>query len=108
MNKEKFNTGSYLEIVIYVPESLTDPLSSYISDNLTASVIFEETENSEITGVKFVMEESAHVNQLNDLRHYLSQIAEINSVSVPEIHEKIIESVDSEENYRKSVEPMIP
>ena len=106
MSNENSDTGSYLEITIYVPETLSDPVSSYITDYITASIIFEETENSEITGVKFVMEKIADVKQLNGLRLYLAQIAEINNIAIPEIHEKIIESVDSEEGYRKSANPI--
>ncbi|MEE8405078.1 MAG: hypothetical protein V3S17_06780, partial [candidate division Zixibacteria bacterium] len=100
MSKEHSDSGSYLEIIIYVPETLADPVSSYITDYITAGIIFEETENSEITGVKFVMEKIADVKQLNGLRLYLTEIAEINNIAIPEIHEKIIESGDSEEKYR--------
>ncbi len=99
MSKENSDTGSYLEIKIYVPETLADPVSSYITDNITASIIFEETENSEITGVKFVMEKIADVKQLNGLRLYLTQIAEINGIAIPEIHEKIVEYVDWQAEY---------
>jgi len=103
MNKNNTDTGSYLEIIIFVPSSLADPVSSYITDNITASIIFEETENSKITGVMFFTDNPAELNQLDGLRLYLSQIAEINSIAIPEIHEKIVESVDWQAEYRKSI-----
>jgi len=106
MNKEDSDTGSYREIIIHVPKTLTDPLSNYITDNITSGVIFEETENSEITGIKFYTETSADTSQLNSLRLYLAQIAEINRISIPEIHKRVIQSVDWEEEYRKSVKPV--
>ena len=106
MSKDDSDTGSYLEIVIYVPEILTDPICNYIAENITASIIFEETENSEITGLKFCMKEPADENQLNALRLYLTQIAQINSISIPEIYERVVEAVDWEEDYRKSVKPV--
>ena len=106
MNKENSDTGSYLEILIYIAETLADPVCDYIADNIAASVVLEETENSEITGLKFCMKEPADENQLNALRLYLSQISEINNIAIPEIHEKIIESVDSVGDYRKSVKPV--
>ncbi|MEE8149200.1 MAG: 50S ribosomal protein L11 methyltransferase, partial [candidate division Zixibacteria bacterium] len=52
---------------------------------------------------KFCMEKPADINQLDGLRLYLSQIAEINSIAIPEIHEKIVESVDWQAEYRKSI-----
>ena len=106
MSKDDSDTGSYLEILIYIPETLTDPICNYIAENITSSIIFEETENSEITGLKFCMKEPADENQLNALRLYLAQIAEINSISIPEIHEMTVTSVDWEEDYRKSVKPV--
>ena len=106
MSKDDSDTGSYLEIVIYVPEILTDPICNYIAENITASIIFEETENSEIAGLKFCMKEPADENQLNALRLYLTQIAQINSISIPEIYERVVEAVDWEEDYRKSVKPV--
>ncbi|MCH9025151.1 MAG: 50S ribosomal protein L11 methyltransferase [candidate division Zixibacteria bacterium] len=33
-------------------------------------------------------------------------MAEINNIAIPELHEKIIESVDSAEDYRRSVKPV--
>ena len=106
MNKENSETGSYLEIIIYVPEILADPVSSYLTDNITRGIVFEETENSKLTGVKFFMEEPADMNQLNGLRLYLAQIAEINRIAIPEIHERSVKSVDWVEEYRKSVKPV--
>ena len=106
MNKENSDTGSYLEIVVYVPEILIDLICNYIAENIAVSVVFEETENSEITGLKFCVKEPADENQLNALRLYLTQIAEINSISIPEIHEMTVKSVDWEEDYRKSVKPV--
>ena len=106
MNEENSDTGSYLEIIIYVPKTLADPVSSYLTDNITTSVVFEETENSGITGVKFFMEEPEDINQLNRLRLYLAQIAEINNIAIPEIRERSVKAVDWEEEYRKSVKPV--
>jgi len=106
MNKEDSDTGSYREIIIYVPKTLTDAVASYLTDNITSGVIFEETENSEITGIKFYTDTSADTSQLNSLRLYLAQIAEINRIGIPEIHKKLVQSVDWEEEYRKSVKPV--
>jgi len=106
MNKENSNTGSYLEFIINVPEALADPVSSYLTDNMTTCLVFDETENSGITGVKFSMEEPADIKLLNGLHLYLAQIAEINNIAIPEIHESSVKSVDWEEEYRQSVKPV--
>ncbi len=106
MNEENSDTGSYLEIIIYVPKTLADPVSSYLTDNITTSVVFEETENSGITGVKSFIKEPADINQLNRLRLYLAQIAEINNIAIPEIRERSVKAVDWEEEYRHSVKPV--
>ncbi len=106
MNKEKSKTGSYLEILIYIAETLADPVCDYIAENIAVGVVLEETENSNVTAVKFYIEETADINRMNALRHYLAQIAEINSIAIPEIHERVVEVVDWEEKYRKSVKPV--
>ena len=106
MNKENSYTGSYLEIIVYIPKNLADPISNYITDNITPGLIFEETENSKLTGVKFYIKEPADISQLNGLRLYLDEIADINNIAVPEIREKLVKSVDWEDEYRKSVKPV--
>lgn len=106
MSKDDSDTGSYLEIIIDVPEIVTDPICNYITENIAASIIFEETDNSEITGLKFCMKKPADENQIDALRLYLSQISEINNIAIPEIHEKSVSAADSEEDYRKSVRPV--
>ena len=106
MNKESSYPGSYLEITVYIPKHLADPISNYITDNIAAGLILEETENFELTGVKFYIDEPADKSHLNGLRLYLAEIADINDIAVPEIRETIVKAVDWEEEYRKSVKPV--
>lgn len=106
MKKETSFAGSFLEITVYIPKNLADAVSNYITDNITSGLVFEETENSKSTGVKFYIEEPADISHLNGLRLYLAEMADLNSIAAPEIRERMVNSVNWEDEYRKSVKPV--
>lgn len=100
---------SYIEVSVAVPNNLCDAVCNFIIENICAGLVLEEEEGSDETCVKFYLLESRRNDFDQKLTTYFSSLISMGEslARVPRIEEKRVRSVEWEEQYRRSVEPIL-
>ncbi len=101
------NPQAYTEAKVEVPRLLTDAVCDFIVENISAGLVLEEEEDSPVTGIKFYVARDDKKNWRGLLTGYLSHLVDRSTTAVPSIKERLIESIEWEEQYRQSVKPIL-
>lgn len=107
MKKPQTAVTKFTEATVFVPRSLADAVSSYVTDNIASGVILDESENVSMVGVKFYVPKTSKNDFRPGLKKYLSQIVSIEMPETPRIIESTIASKDWESSYKKSIKPVL-
>lgn len=107
MKKPNAAVTKFTEATVFVPRILADAVSSYVTDNIASGVIFDDSENASMVGIKFYVLKSQKDDFRPGLNKYLSQIVSIEMPEAPRIIESTIASQDWESLYKKSIKPVL-
>jgi len=107
MKKPLLDVKEYTEATVFVPRSLADAVSNYVTDNIVSGIILDESENVSMIGIKFYVPAINKKDFRPALNKYLSQIVSMEMPEPPKIHESSIASKDWEESYKKSMRPIL-
>ena len=107
MKKPTAVVTKFTEATVVVPRILADAVSSYVTDNIASGVIFDDSENASMVGIKFYVPKTENDDFRPGLKKYLSQIVSIEMPEMPRIIESTIASQDWESSYKKSIKPVL-
>ncbi len=103
---DEIKPRAYVEARLEVPRSLADAVCNFIIENICSGLVLEETEDSEVTGIKFYVSQEGTKDWRGLLTGYLSHLVNSSMPRAPSIAERIIKNIEWEEQYRKSVTPI--
>lgn len=100
---------SYIEVSVNIPRNLCDAVCNFIIENICAGLVLEEEEESDETCVKFYLLESRRNDFDQKLSTYFSSLISMGEslTRMPRITERPVKSVEWEEQYRRSVKPIL-
>ena len=107
MKKVSQDIYQFIEAVVFVPSSMVDAVSSYVTDNIAPGVELNDTEKPFLVGVKFYVPALDKKNFRPAFNKYLSQIVSKEMPEAPKIQENRIVSKDWEDSYRDSIQPVL-
>ncbi len=107
MKKDSPKIGQFIEAVVFVPSSMVDAVSNYVTDNIALGVELNDSEKPSLVGVKFYIPESDKEDFRPAFNKYLSQIVSVEMPEPPQILENRIDSKDWENSYRDSIQPVM-
>ena len=107
MKKTDSIPSEYIEALVFVPLSLADAVSNYVTENISSGVEFKDAENENLVGVKFYVSDIDNNDFRPGLIQYLSEIVNSEMPNVPVIEESRVSAKDWEESYRESIQPII-
>ncbi len=107
MKNANRDINQFIEAVVFVPSSLADAVTNYVTDNIARGVELKDSDNSQMVGIKFYVPASAKQDFRPAFREYLSQITSKEMPEAPRILENFIVSRDWEDTYRESIKPVI-
>ena len=107
MKKYSPDTGQFIEAVVFVPSSMVDAVSNYVTDNIASGVELNDSDNPTLVGIKFYVLADDKENFRPAFNNYLSQIVTKEMPEPPQIQESRIESKDWENSYRESIVPVL-
>jgi ribosomal protein L11 methyltransferase len=97
----------FVEVSVTVGRDVVEALCDFIIENFSSGMVLEDEEGSSETTVKFYLSESASDDYHERLSKYLTQRLGADCTKVPEIRSRTLSSVDWEQQYRNSVEPIV-
>ncbi|UCE23993.1 MAG: 50S ribosomal protein L11 methyltransferase [Candidatus Zixiibacteriota bacterium] len=97
-----------MEITLTVPRCLCDAVCNFIIDNICSGLVLEEEDGSSETGIKFYLPENEKNDYDQKLSTYFSSLISMGEslTAMPEVAERIVKSVEWEDQYRQSVKVM--
>jgi ribosomal protein L11 methyltransferase len=96
---------AYIEVRLEVPRFHADAVCNFIIENISAGLVLEEPEDSNITGIIFYVPQNERKNWRSQLTTYLLQLVNSSMTTAPSIEEKLIENIEWEDQYKKSIKP---
>ena len=97
----------FVEVSVVLPYQFVDAVSDFISENISAGLVFEEINNN--TVIKFYVPENVNDNYAEKLNYYFKSLMELHDDfnHLPEMKERIVENVEWEEAYKESVKAVL-
>ncbi|MEA3296406.1 MAG: hypothetical protein U9R56_00905, partial [candidate division Zixibacteria bacterium] len=86
----------YIEVELQVPRSLSDPVCSFIIDNICSGLVLEEEDDSPVTGIRFYVPTDHHKQSCNLLSGYLDELTSDIMPEVPIITLSRVKNVEWE------------
>lgn len=96
---------TYVEARLEVPRIHADAVGNFIIENICSGLVLEEDDDSNITRIKFYVSANESHDWRGLLSAYLSQLVNSSMPSGSVIEEHIIENIEWEEEYKKSISP---
>ncbi len=107
MKKGVTDNNQFIEAVVFVPPSMVDAVSNYVTDNIAPGVELKESENETLVGIKFYVQAADKNDFRPAFNEYLSQLVSKEMPQSPSIKESLVTTQDWEQAYRESINPVL-
>jgi ribosomal protein L11 methyltransferase len=97
---------AYTEAKVEISRLLADAVCNFIVENISSGLILEEEKGSPVTRIIFYIPLNGKKEWRGLLTGYLSCLVDDSGAIVPHIEERLIENVEWEKQYQRSVTPI--
>lgn len=104
---EKTTGSTFTEARVDVPREYEEAVCDYIIENICNGLVLEDEEDSETIGIQFYVPQSHEGDFRNGLINHMKLVMEGSGEPLPEITGHTIQKVEWEEEYRKSIKPVV-